>query len=232
MKKSDVISKLKSICKKGFVPTIRKGDTGIGHTFESLFGVRENNIPIPDIGGRVEIKTGRKSSTSMITLFTFNRAVWVKSQAETINKYGIHSEGRVNLYNTLFYGQVSNNGLSIDFDEKKNLLRLVGKDKEIIAEWDLYVIVGKFNSKLSRVLYITAEAKEIEGREHFHYNEAHILIEGEVRKFITALRESKLAIDLRMHLSEGKGVRNHGTGFRCSLSTLKDFYSRVEKIDI
>ncbi|WP_340690516.1 hypothetical protein [Hydrogenobacter thermophilus] len=53
-----------------------------------LFGVRENNIPIPDIGGRVEIKTIRRDSQSLITLFTFNKGVWHMKQNELINTYG------------------------------------------------------------------------------------------------------------------------------------------------
>ena len=57
MKLEEVVNKLRTIRDKGFIKTLREGSTGIGYTFEMLFGVRENNIPIPDIGGRVEIKT-------------------------------------------------------------------------------------------------------------------------------------------------------------------------------
>jgi len=232
MKQSDLTTKLKEIAILGFVPTVRNGDTGIGHTFEKYFGITENNIPIPDIGGRVEIKTCRKASSSMITLFTFNRAVWLKPQIEIIREYGISVDSRINLYSTLFYGQKNERGLYIDFDETRNLISLCGKQFEILAQWDLYVIVGKFNSKLSRVLFVSAESQDIDGKEHFHFNEANILIEGDSRKFIKAMREGKIAIDIRMHLPQNRGVRNHGTGFRCFLHTLKDLYKNVEVINL
>ncbi len=54
MKLKEIITKLQKIESKGFVQSMRQGPTGIGYTFETLFGVDENNIPIPDIGGRVE----------------------------------------------------------------------------------------------------------------------------------------------------------------------------------
>lgn len=88
MNLKELESKLLKIKNMGFVESLRKGSTGIGFTFETLFGVKENNIPIPDIGGRVEIKTIRKDSKSLITLFTFNRGVWSIKQSELVRKFG------------------------------------------------------------------------------------------------------------------------------------------------
>jgi len=117
MRLKEVISKLEEIKNKGFVPTLRHGSTGVGYTFETLFGVKENNIPIPDIGGRVEIKTIRKDSQSLITLFTFNRGVWQINQKEFVSKYGyVDEKGRMALKNTIFYGKSISQGLSLELD--------------------------------------------------------------------------------------------------------------------
>src|SRR3989339_1227591 len=62
--------KLKAIKALGFVKTHRKGDTGIGKTLEDLLGIKENNIPLPDIGEVAELKSYRKDAKSMMTLFT------------------------------------------------------------------------------------------------------------------------------------------------------------------
>jgi len=100
MRLKEVITKLQEIKNKGFIQSMRRGSTGIGYTFETLFGVQENNIPIPDIGGRVEIKTIRRDYQSLITLFTFNRGVWHIKQKELIQKYGyIDEKGRYALKN-------------------------------------------------------------------------------------------------------------------------------------
>jgi len=60
VKLREVVAKLQEIKNRGFIPSLRRGSTGIGYTFETVFGIQENNIPIPDIGGRVEIKTIRR----------------------------------------------------------------------------------------------------------------------------------------------------------------------------
>ena len=55
--------------KKGWVKSLRKGDTGVGFTFESLIGKEEENFPIADYGS-IEIKTTRMYSRKRIHLFS------------------------------------------------------------------------------------------------------------------------------------------------------------------
>ena len=52
-----------------WIPSQRIHDTGIGRTLEYLLGIEENNFPGPN-GEKVELKSIRKNSSSMITLFT------------------------------------------------------------------------------------------------------------------------------------------------------------------
>ena len=78
MRLNDLIKRLKNLQAKEFIQTLRNGPTGIGHLAESELGLDETNIAIPDIGGRVEVKTTRRNVNSLITLFTFNKAVWKK----------------------------------------------------------------------------------------------------------------------------------------------------------
>ena len=46
----------------------RTHDTGIGKTLEDLLGIKENNFPWPN-GEKVELKSIRKDSSSMITFY-------------------------------------------------------------------------------------------------------------------------------------------------------------------
>ncbi len=232
MKLSEVQNKLKDIKNRGYIESLRRGSTGIGYTFETLFGVKENNIPIPDIGGRVEIKTVRKDSQSLITLFTFNRGVWHMKQKEIIQKYGyIDEKGRVALKNTVFYEKIIPQGLKLEIDENKNTIHLMDTvDREIIATWDVYVIVGKFMTKLSRLLIVLADRKVVEGKEYFHYNEAYFLTDPSPRSFIKAFKKSIIGIDLRMHLKENGAVRNRGTAFRIKEKDLVELYEHRRRL--
>lgn len=92
----EFIEKFKQLKTEGFIPSTRKGPTGIGHTLETYLGMTENNIP--DIRG-VELKAHRTNVKSLITLFTFNKKVWKISPLEAVRKYGSEDKtGRLGLY--------------------------------------------------------------------------------------------------------------------------------------
>ncbi len=232
MRLKEVTTKLQEIKNKGFIQSLRRGSTGIGYTFETLFGVQENNISISDIGGRVEIKTIRRDSQSLITLFTFNRGVWHIKQKELIQKYGyIDEKGRYALKNTVYYGRPIPQGIFLDVDENKNTIHLVdSKNKEILATWDVYVIVGTFMTKLSRLLIIIADRKVEQGEEYFHYNEAYLLTDPSPRNFLKAFKNSLIGIDIRMHLKESGAVRNRGTAFRIKEKDLMELYKHKRRL--
>lgn len=90
MKLKELEALLFAIKEKGFIPSKRKGPTGVGHTLTLELNLPEDNIPIPDIGGRVELKGTRYKSQSPITLFTFNRAVWNVHPRDVIERFGLY----------------------------------------------------------------------------------------------------------------------------------------------
>ena len=45
---------LSDINRRGYIVSLRKGNTGIGYTLETLLGVAENNLRSPDLG--IELK--------------------------------------------------------------------------------------------------------------------------------------------------------------------------------
>jgi len=84
MKLSEFIKKFKDLKSKGFIPSTRKGPTGVGYTLETYLEIDENNISLPDLN-KIELKAHRTKSQSMITLFTFNNKVWKIPPLEAIN---------------------------------------------------------------------------------------------------------------------------------------------------
>ncbi len=232
MKLPDLIKKLEILKSKGFIESYRKGPTGIGHTLEKELGIAETNLAIPDIGGRVELKGTRRNVNSLITLFTFNKAVWLFPQKDLINKYGYKDgKGRQALYNIVKTGSTNTQGFYLESDKSRNVIILKNK-KEVnsIAEWSTYVIAGKFMTKLDRLLLIIADNKVENEKEHFYYNEAYLLENPTPEKFLDAFNKDELLIDIRMHLRSSGGVRNHGTGFRISEKNLQLLYSSKKKL--
>lgn len=69
MNYNEFLKRITEIKEMNYVRSHRKGDTGIGKTIEDLLGITENNIAGPDFS-IYELKSGRKDSSSMLTLFT------------------------------------------------------------------------------------------------------------------------------------------------------------------
>jgi len=218
---TEIQKKLQDISNLGFIPTERNGPTGIGYTIEQRLGISENNLPIPDIGGRVEIKSTRVNASNLISLFTFNRGVWKIPQKDTIAKWGYtDDEGRMSLYNTVSISPNSLN-LQIKISSVNETISVVhAPTNEELATWDLYHIVGKFMVKFERLLLIHANVRLNQNREEFHYNQASLLTNPSSKAFRKGFESGEVLIDIRMYLKENGTVRNHGTGFRIKESRL------------
>ena len=68
-------SRLSAIKQRGYVVSLRRGNTGIGYTLETLLGLDENNLRTPDLGD-IELKSQRNGVSNRVTMFTFNRGVF------------------------------------------------------------------------------------------------------------------------------------------------------------
>jgi len=101
MKIDEFIEKFLKLKAKGFIPSTRKGPTGIGHTLETYLGMSENNIALPDIQS-AKLKAHRTNTNSLTTLFTSNRKIWKIPPLEAVRKYGSEDRnGRVGIYYTM-----------------------------------------------------------------------------------------------------------------------------------
>ncbi len=117
------------IKEKGFIPSFRKGPTGVGFTLEKELGISENNIALPDLQG-AELKAHRSQGNSLITLFTFNKKVWQIPPLEAIKKYGSKDKnGRLGLYYTMSLKPNSAGLLSNQFKSENILVDLRLHDK-------------------------------------------------------------------------------------------------------
>lgn len=224
---------LQELNEVGFVPSERRGPTGIGHTLEEWLGVSENNLPIPDIGGRVEIKATRRTANNLITLFTFNKAAWKHPQVDIIRRWGYtdHKRDWPALYSTVSATAPNPQGLQVTLLAEADTLSVVHTETgEVLASWDLFHMVGKFMTKFERLLLVHADSRKPGSVEEFHYNAAHLLTEPRARTFRDSFLSGKAFIDIRMHLPPNRPVRNHGTAFRVHEHDLPNLFGRIDNL--
>jgi hypothetical protein len=229
---SELKIKLKGIKALGFVKTHRKGDTGIGKTLEDLLGIKENNIPLPDIGEIAELKAYRKSALSMLTLFTLEpRPKGGDRDRVLLDNFGYskRENGRSKeLHSTLSCKRYNNQGLKLKVEKDK--VRVVGKGRRLNIYWDMEDLEKKFEAKLPALVYTLADSKEIKGVEHFHFKEAYFLEGFDFEHFKSMVKKDAIVVDFRMYYRPNGSVRNHGTGFRVKIKQLYNCFE--EKVNL
>lgn len=242
-------AKLEKLRDEGFIPTHRKGDTGIGKTLEDKLGITENNISGPDFGV-YELKSGRRQSDTMVTLFTKTPAPKGAIQ-NLVDTFGYrHRKGSSRSRQTTLTDVESEDtnippedkelhvtvdslkpnsvGLQLAFDKNE---RLYFKNKKgVKAYYSRNDLQKTLEQKYGKLIYVIADRKYIDRKEHFHYNEAYKLEGFSFETFAKLIKEGLLKVDLRVgHYPNGK-VHDHGTGFRIKPEYFTKCFDKIERI--
>lgn len=226
MSVSEFSSAFEQIKALGWIQSKRRGPTGIGQTLEELLGLPENNIASPDLG-EIELKAHRINSSSMITLFTFNRKAWKMKPLEAIKKYGTPDEnGRVGLYFTMSRTPNST-GLFLHIEDESISVRHISG--QIIAEWLLQTLAERFTQKLPALILVSAFSEMRGNVEWFKFDRAQILTGTSVDIIRSQILAGNILVDLRLH-DKITYARNHGTGFRVHEDKLPLLFKTVEDL--
>ena len=229
----ELVEKLREIERRGHIRTHRAGDTGLGKTLEDLLGIRENNVPGPN-GAMIELKSARKDSTSMMTLFT-KSPLPRRANSILLQDYGYvtpESRGRKILHttvNALEYNTLRGRvGFKIQIKEDR--IELVNDQANVLGYWDRPTLQGRFQAKLPRVLYVKAESRGSGAEEEYWYNEAWLLSGFSFDAFLTLLREQKIVLDIRIGQYPNGRPHDHGTAFRVLPANLDACFSNRVRV--
>ncbi len=218
--------KFEEIKKRGFIPSLRKGPTGIGYTLETELGIKENNIAEPDIEN-IEIKAHRTNGNNLITLFTFNNKVWQIPPLDAVKKYGSKDKnGRLGLYYTMSL-KPNSAGLFLHVSNQEISVRHISG--EIIAIWKLEDLAKRFTQKIPALLLVSAFTEERDGKEYFHFYRAQLMKNTTPELLADQFKAENILVDLRLH-DKGTRARNHGTGFRTYENKLPLLFTEIKDI--
>ena len=220
--------KLSEIKEKGYVVSLRRSDTGIGYTLETLLELKENNLKTPDFGD-IEIKSQRRRASNRVTMFTFNRGVWQIKQRVLIEQYGyVDANGRPSLYCTV-NSKPNNQGLYLSVEAES--VGLYHVDNTLVAQWPGENLIDTFRKKMSALVVVFADTRVNSNlKEEFWFNEAYFLTNPDQDNFLDFIKKDIVVVDVRMHLKENSSVRNHGTGFRIEQRFLNLCFGSREQI--
>ena len=227
----ELVEGIKELKKRGFIKTHRSGNTGIGKTLEDLLGIEENNFPGPD-GITTELKSARKNSGSMLTLFT-------KSpdppgiNSKLLKNFGYPGEnGKLHLHSTInaleFNTLKGKTGFKIEVKDEQ--INIASKRGEIVPYWKKVTLQESFEKKYKELLYVKAESKGSDSNEKFHFNEAWLMKGFDFNNFVKLLKNGEIKVDIRIGQYEDGSPHDHGTGFRVFPDKLDLCFSKRKKI--
>lgn len=225
----ELLEKLKDIHHRGYIPSVTKGDTGVGMTLEHCLGITPNSRREPDYKG-IELKAKRtqrsgKSST-LQTLFT-KTPDWERSPLDArglLTKFGYYpkNSSRLTLHCTVKATDFNPQGLSLSVREPDDDLATISRKIECegdVAYWSLSQLKSQLVEKHAETFWISAESKNIDGREHFLYKDVIHTFKPLVNMFDSLIESGIVSVDFAMYKvpdrSEfGWRVRDHGYLFR------------------
>lgn len=232
--------RLKEIGAKGFVPSMRTGDTGIGYTLEALLGIQANSSRSPDFHG-IELKSARMSNRQRsaafqhITLFSktpeWKRSRFTARQALETFGYRDAATDRLQLFCSIDAGQTNSLGFRLqvrpetDFLANMSFARVVEGEEVFI--WLMAALRDAFSSKHRETFWISANSKRVDGNEHFHYVEARHTRRPPLSTFERLLSEGGICVDLTMSEKGKSAVRDHGYLFRIYGARFDELFPEV-----
>ncbi len=222
--------KLKQIREMGWIPSLRRGNTGVGYTLEEHFGVEENNDSGADLYGEYELKARRKQKKCKTSAFT-QAPIWHEPIRNVIRKFGNKVDDnpdRINWYPSLSF-RPNPSGLRLKFEG--DTLFIVTKEKKKLASMHLEVIKHRLKQKLKNTLMVYANTKRVDHVEHFYYDEAYLCKNISVKSIKKMFINGTIVVEPRCHLFKSTNkLRDRGMAFRLKDENLRDIYGTVEKI--
>jgi len=229
----ELIRRLKKVKELGYVKTHRTGNTGVGKTLEDLLGIKENNIPGPN-ALKTELKSARKSGSSMLTLFTKSPSP-PRANSVLLQKYGyelLEGNKRKILHTTVNAVRFNNlrGSLGFKINTEEDKICLVNPQNEILGYWGKDILRTSFEKKLPEILYVKAETKDSGANELFWFNEAWLLKGFNFDSFVSLLKKGIILVDIRIGQYPDGRTHDHGTGFRVLPNQLDLCFKYREKV--
>ena len=215
---TELLEKFDVIKEQGWITSHRVGDTGIGYTFESLLGIKENNDQRADFKG-IEIKCkgikeGKATSSSKINLFQAG-PTWL---AELSNKERIHVLGKPGvdgLYACFSQVTVKPNNLGLLLDilsaNKKIDLR---KHREALGYWSFGQLAKRLAEKHSRAAFVKASVRSTKSKTQYSYEELVYCDKPSIERFVNLVTDRNIVFEFTMSEKPDGKIRNHGYPWR------------------
>lgn len=205
---------------------LRTGDTGIGYTFESLLGIKENNDRTADFRGIElkckKLKDGGSGALGKVNLFQQAPQWTVKAtsldrikeigQLNTNGLWACYSQVTTtpNNLNLWLSGRISCNNLELQ------------KNDKLIGHWPHHTLEKRLLEKHSRAAFVLADVKTTKTGSRFCYKELIYCEQPTIERFLDLVIRNQLVFEFMMSEKGSGSIRNHGYPWRLVREDLLD----------
>lgn len=227
--KEELLAKIKEIHDLGWLPSTTEGDPGVGDTLEHALGISRNNSEEPDYKG-IELKAKRitrhgvAKADTRATLFARvpDAGMTYKEIVETYGKVQIprgQTLGRLQLYETFKTSRVNAYDLFLKVNQEKERVEiqfsksgsLFGDDSVYVSSWSFEKLQEALNLKHHETFWVSAESKDIGGKEYFRYDVVNFTQRPSSAIFPNLIAADKVSVDLLAHIDlDTNKWRDHG----------------------
>jgi hypothetical protein len=219
----ELIERLRAIAGRGFMPTLRVGDTGVGMTLETALGIAANSNKAPDYKG-IELKAKRitRGIGNRATLFS-QVPNWglspIGSAWNLLSKYGYHRNGKLRLNHEIRSNSPNSLGFLLAVDGASDWLRQNHFDKdtkktEHVVTWEMDTLRQRLVEKHPQTFWISAACRGAGDQEEFHYTTIEHTKQPSARNFEALLEGGLISVDYLMSEKSPNRVRDHGYLFK------------------
>lgn len=240
----ELLGKLKEIHNRGFIPSVTRGDPGVGDTLENALGIKKNNSKKPDYKG-IELKAsrisknGKKKVSTRSTLFTKvpNHGL---SYSEILNKYGKmqipkgKTKPRKQIYETLTTKKFNSYGLKFKVDYDNDQLLLIDNsepNQNIVSIWDMAILRESLLTKHHETFWVKA-ASEMKEIEYFRYDFVIHTRNPNSLLLLPLIDSGEITADLAAHINEDGSYKDHGILFKIKPVNIPHLLSEQKIYDL
>lgn len=242
---NELLEKLHELHKRGFIPSITKGDPGVGDTLENALGIQRNNKKTPDYKG-IELKAsritknGEKKTVTRSTLFTKVPDTGL-TYSEILDKYGKvqiprgKTEPRKQIYETLSTQKYNAYGLklSVDYDnDKLNLIDDAEPEPNLVSSWNLDILRKTLLVKHHETFWVKAASEMRNDIEYFRYDKVIHTKNPNALLLAPLIENGEITADLAAHIKPDGTYRDHGLLFKIFPQNIHDLLGEEKKYDL
>lgn len=235
--------KFERIHNYGWIKSLHNGTGAIGRTIETLLGLDENTLQIPDYGN-IEIKTHTTNSDKPIGLFkaTFDNTFFEAKRIKDTYGYPDKVLKKCKVLNGNVYGnRCSFIGLRykfqlyVDWNTKRVYLLIFDKFNTIVDSsiyWTFSLLKERLYGKLRLLAYIEASQKFIGVDKYFYYKSIEFYQLKGFNTFLHLIEDGKIVVKLCLSVfraGKRKGqMHDHGTCFSIHRDDLNLLFTKYE----